>query len=492
MHRTRQKNSWQIDPVGRAFIGAKRKEKRLKIQSEDLDSRETQLTIELPNERVERAMRSAARRLGENTRIHGFRPGKAPYNVLLNNLGEDIIFEEALDKLGQEIYREALDESEIEPYAPGSLDEVVTRDPLVLRYTVPLAPEVDIGEYRNIRLDFEEPEVEDSAVDQFMEDLRQRQALIEPAERPVQMGDVAVLDISGELRGEEPPDSKLVDEKGFSVLVDEEYDWPVPGIAGHLEDLEVGQEKSFEHTFPEDYSNEDMRGKTADFHLTVVEVKSRFVPEWSDDLAKNVGDFDDLLSLRVQIRKNLEAEAERQNKAAYSTEVMDALVEGSQVNYPPLLLKNEIQDMVRELEQRLRTQNLSLADYLTIEGKTEEDLQKEFEPQATERLRRSLALGKVVELEEIEVDESDIDAEIDRLISSFESDSDKESARKVFDNPVGRQRIKLDHISDKAIERLMSIAKGEADSLEKISKGSLEEGETVKDELEQDTEEDKE
>jgi trigger factor len=148
--------------------------------------------------------------------------------------------------------------------------------------------------------------------------------------------------------------------------------------------------------------------------------------------------------------------------------------------------------MVRELEQRLRTQNLSLADYLTIEGKTEEDLQKEFEPQATERLRRSLALGKVVELEEIEVDESDIDAEIDRLISSFESDSDKESARKVFDNPVGRQRIKLDHISDKAIERLMSIAKGEADSLEKISEGSLEEGETVKDELEQDAEEDKE
>ncbi len=275
-------------------------------------------------------------------------------------------------------------------------------------------------------------------------------------------------------------------------MVDEEYDWPVPGIAGYLEELEVGQEKSFEHTFPEDYSNEDMRGKTADFHLTVVEVKSRFVPEWSDDLAKNVGDFDDLLSLRVQIRKNLEAEAERQNKAAYSTEVMDALVEGSQVNYPPLLLKNEIQDMVRELEQRLRTQNLSLADYLTIEGKTEEDLQKEFEPQATERLRRSLALGKVVELEEIEVDESDIDAEIDRLISSFESDSDKESARKVFDNPVGRQRIKLDHISDKAIERLMSIAKGEADSLEKISEGSLEEGETAKDELEQDAEEDKE
>jgi trigger factor len=325
-----------------------------------------------------------------------------------------------------------------------------------------------------------------------MEDLRQRQALIEPVDRPVQMGDVVVVDISGELKDDDTEDSKLLDEKGFSVLVDEEYDWPVPGIANHLEGLEADQEKTFEHTFPEEYASEEMRGKTAEFHVVIKEVKSRFVPEWTDDLAKNVGDFDDLLSLRIQVRNNLETEAERQNKASYATQVLDALVEGSTVDYPPILLRNEKQDMVRELEQRLRAQNLNLADYLTIEGKTEEELLEELEPQATERLKRALVLGKVVELEEIEVDESDIDAEIDRLVSSFENESDKESARKVFDNPVGRQRINLDLISDKAIERLMTIAKGEADSIEQTSEEASKEVETVTEELEQDSEEDKE
>jgi trigger factor len=437
-------------------------------------------------------MHSAAKRLGKNTRIHGFRPGKAPYNVLVNQLGEEIIFEEALEKLGQEIYREALDETEIEPYAPGSLDEVVSREPLVLRYTVPLAPEVDVGDYLEIRVDFEEPSVEDSAVDEYMEDLRQRQALIEPAERPVEKGDVVVVDISGELRDVDPEESKLLDEKGFSILADEEYSWPVPGIADHLEGLEASQEKQFEYTFPEDYANEEMQGKTADFHVVVQEVKSRFIPEWTDDLAKNVGDFDDLLSLRIRVRENLETEAERQGKAQYASEVMDALVEGSIIQYPPILLKNETQDMVPELEQRLRGQNLSLEDYYKIEGKTEEELLQEFEPQAAERLKRALALGKVVELEEIEADESDIDAEIDRLVSSFTVDEDQESARKVFDNPVGRQRINLDLISDKAIERLMKIAKGEADIPEEPSEESKLEVEAKDQENEPDSSEDKE
>jgi trigger factor len=464
----------------------------LKIQSEDLEDRQTQLTIELPENRLEGAMRSAAKRLGKNTRIHGFRPGKAPYNVLVNQLGEEVIFEEALDKLGQEVYREALDETEIEPYAPGSLDEIVSRKPLVLRYTVPLAPEVDIGDYQEIRVDFEDPVVEDSAVDQYMEDLRQRQALVEPADRPVELGDVVVVDISGVLRDEDTEESKLLDEKGFSILADEEYRWPVPGIADHLEGLEVGQEKQFEHTFPEDYANEEMRDKTADFHVVVQEVKSRFVPEWTDDLAKNVGDFDDLLSLRIQIRENLEAESERQSKATYASEVMDSLVELSSIQYPAILLNNEKQDMIAELEQRLRAQNLSLEDYYKIEGKTEEELLQEFEPQAAERLKRALALGKVVELEEIEVDENDIDAEIDRLVSSFPSDEDKENARKVFDNPVGRQRINLDLISDKAIERLMKIAKGEADEIEEPSEESKLELETADHEDEPESSEDKE
>lgn len=441
----------------------------MKIQSDELESRQTQLTVELPDDRVQAAMRDAAKRLAKNTRVHGFRPGKIPYNVLVGKLGEEVIFDEALEKLGQDVYREALDQTEIEPYAPGSLDEVVSRSPLVLRYTVPLAPQVDIGEYRDIRIEFEEPEVEDSAVDAFMEDLRQRQALIEPVDREIQSGDVAIVDIRGDLVDESEGGSTLFDEKGVSILVEEEYNWPVPGISDYLIGLSAAEEAEFEYTFPEDYANAEMQGKAAKFHLLVQEVKSRLVPEWTDDLAKNVGDFDDLLSLRIQVRENLQSEAERRNKAEYINEVMQALVEGSEISYPPVLLQNEVEEMVRELEQRLRAQNLDLQAYLKIEEKTEDEFRLELEPQAEERLKRALTLGKVVELEQVEVEGSDIDAEIEKLIGSFENEADKESARKIFDNPVGRNRINLDVISDRAVERLISIAKGEAPNVEASS-----------------------
>ena len=124
------------------------------------------------------------------TRIAGFRPGKVPYEIIVKKLGDEAVFEEALETLGQEAYKEALETAEIDAFAPGTLDEVVSRAPLILRYTVPLAPEVDLGSYREVRLEFDEPEVTDEAVEAMLEELRQGQALIEPADRPadVRMG----------------------------------------------------------------------------------------------------------------------------------------------------------------------------------------------------------------------------------------------------------------------------------------------------------------
>jgi trigger factor len=232
----------------------------LKIETENLEDRQVQLTVELDDDRLIRAMRSAAKRLGKNSKISGFRPGKAPYEVLLRKFGEEVIFEETLESLGQELYREALEKSEIDPIAPGLLEEVVSREPLILRYTVPLAPEVELGPYKEIRMVYEEPEIDDKAVDQVMENLRERQALIEPVERPAAMGDVVVVDIHADMIHDEDDDETLLDDKGVSILIDEETNWPIPGISDFLIDLEAGNEKNFEYTFPEDYAIESMRG----------------------------------------------------------------------------------------------------------------------------------------------------------------------------------------------------------------------------------------
>ena len=466
-------------------VAMRRKDNSLKIESENLEDRQAQLTIELPDDRLNSAMRAAAKRLGRKTKVHGFRPGKAPYTVLLNQLGEDLIFDEALEHLGQEIYKEALEETEIEAFAQGSLEEIVSRDPLVLRFTIPLAPDIQLGAYRDLRLSYEEPEVDDEALDRVMDDLRERQALIEPADRPAELSDVVVMEVHATL-DDDGEESKLIDEKSVSVLVAEDVDWPIPGIADELIGMQASEEKSFEYTFPEDYAEENMQGKSAEFRVKIHEVKSRLIPEWSDDLAKNLGEFDDLLALRIKVRQDLEEEAQRQTKASYASDVITAIVDDSEVKFPPILLREELNDLLHDLQQRLRYQNLSLEDYLKIENKSEEELIEELSPQAEERLTRALVLGKIVELENIEVEDSEVETELERILEGYKENQD--DARKLFDNPVGRRRIKLDLVSDKAVERLIAIAKGESDILDEASKQPTSSAESSKEPVEMESE----
>jgi trigger factor len=436
-----------------------RKDFTLKIETKDLENRQVEMKIEIPAEQVEKAMRAAARRLSKQTKTPGFRPGKAPYEVILGKFGQEVLFEEALDSLGQEAYRSGLDQSELEPYAPGMLEEVVSRDPLTLRYSVPLAPEIELGDYRSLRVAFEEPEVSDEALDEAMEELRQRQALIEPADRPAKATDLVILDVYGELLAGDEEDKRLIDSKGVSVLVDEETDFPVVGVYQYLDGISAGDERSFEYTFPDDYSAEDLQGKPAQFKLLCNEVKSRLVPEWSDDLAQNIGDFETLLDLRIKLRESLQKQAEQENQSKYADKVIEQLVEQAQVDYPPVIFEEELARTLRDLDVRLRGQNMTMEDYLKIEGKTEESLKEELEPTARDRIERGMVLGKVVDLEELDIDDDEVQVEIDRMMEPFEG-NEAQQLRKAFDNPTSRNRIAIDLLTNKAVTRLTDLARG--------------------------------
>lgn len=433
----------------------------MKIETKELEDRQVELIVEVPDEQLQRALRAAARRMSKETKIAGFRPGKAPYEVVLSKFGEETIFEEALDALGQEVYRTSLEETALEPYAPGIFNDIVSRDPLTLKFTVPLLPEVDLGDYRSLRIPFINPEVTDEALEESMEDLRQRQALIEPVDRAAADGDVVILDAFGELAEPgEGEDARLLETKGVSVLVDEDTDFPVAGVYKHLLGLVPEAKASFEHTFDGEYPAEDLRGKSARFDLTCLEVKSRLVPEWSDDLAQNMGDFESLLDLRVKVRESLQAQAEQNAKQAYSEQVMQALVEQSTVHFPPATLEEELERLLRELSLRLQGQNLTLQDYLKVEGKTLDELRDELTPDARERITRGLILGEVVELEGLEVAEDEIDAEIERMLEPLGEEASPE-LRKAFGSPNGRRRIAIDLLTDKGVNRLLAIARGD-------------------------------
>ena len=432
----------------------------MKIDTETLKDRQVQLTVEVPDDRYNAAMRSAARRMSKKDKIPGFRPGKVPFEVAIGRFGLDAIFDEALDTLGQDVYKQALEDSELEPFAPGSLNEVVSREPLVLRYTVPLAPEVDLGTYRKVRVKYETPEVSDEALEATMEDLRQRQALIEPAERPVEMSDVAVIDIEGNLNEpDEGESAQVVKESGISLLIQEDTDWPFPGIADELVGIGAGETRTLTHTFDDEYPAEELRGKAATFEVTCQEVKSRFVPEWSDDLAQAIGDYESLLDLRIKARESLAENAEREAEAEYADKVLEKIGEGATVTYPPLLADQEVDDLLHDIVHRLEAQKLTLEDYLQAENKTEADVRDDLRPRAEERVERALILGKVVEEEELEVGEQEIAGRIQRLAGSIQDPEG--NIFKALNTSQSRRRIENDLLFEKAIDRLVAIAKGE-------------------------------
>ena len=432
----------------------------MNIDTENLEDRQVQLTVEVDDDRYNAAMRSAARRMSKRDKIPGFRPGKVPFDIAMGRFGEDAIFDEALDTLGQDIYKQALEDTELEPFAPGSLNEVVSRKPLVLRYMVPLAPEVELGDYRKVRVKYEVPEVSDEALEATLEDLRRRQALIEPADRAVEMSDVAVIDIEGNLDEPEEGESALVlKESGISLLIEEDTDWPYPGIAEDLVGIEAGQSRTLSHTFGEEYPAEDLRGKAATFEVSCQEVKSRFIPEWSDDLAQAVGDYETLLDLRVKARESLAESAEREADAEYAEKVIEKVGDGATVTFPPLLADQEVDDLLHDMVHRLEAQNLTLDDYLQAESKTEAEVREELRPRAEDRVRRALLLGKVVEEEELKVGDDQISERVQRLAGSLQDPEG--NIIKALSTPQSMRRIENDLLFEGAISRLVSIAKGE-------------------------------
>lgn len=431
----------------------------LKIETQTNDDRTLNLTVEVSDDRVQPALQAAARQISKRYPVPGFRPGKAPLQHVLRQFGEQAVYEMAVEELGQKVYEEALDQEKIEAYGPGALQDMQLK-PMVLKFSVPLKPEVDMGEYRALRLPYEMPVVKDDEVQRVLDTLRERQAVLEPVERPAALGDAVTLDINSFLGEGLNPSDFLMTDKDVALQLDESTDWPMPGFAPNVVGLLAGESKKFDLTFADDYANESLRGQLAHFEVTCKEVKSRTLPEWNDDLAKEIGDFQTLDELKTRVRQDLEQQATRAADREYADKVLDALLAQAQIKYPPVLLDQELDDLMHDLDHRLQEQRLTLDDYLKIERKTLEELREENRPRAEARLKRALVLGRIVEHEKLEVEPAEVAGEIERM-KLILGRQGGEDVRRALDTSRARQSVSIDLLTNKAIQRLVAIAKGE-------------------------------
>ncbi len=404
------------------------------------------LEIEVPAPDVSRAIVEAARRLSQRTRIPGFRPGKAPRQMIDRVLGPGAVVDEAVETLVDRTYRQALEENPSLFVIGRPAVEVVQAEegmPLVYKATVPVRPEVTIGDYRNFPFRPEIDTVDDAKVDRVVDELRDQQATLAPVEdRGAQKGDWAVIGFTGTRDG-------VAFEGGSAermpLILGE--DRLIPGFEDHLVGLEPGGERTFDITFPDDYQEESLRGATATFAVTLKELREKILPPADDDFARSMGDFVDLANMRDEIRLRLERNALDRARHGFADRIIDYAVKNATVDLPEILVEEEIEVMRDEMRASMIRQGITEEQYLQAMGKTGDELRAEMRPGAEERAKTLLVLGRIAELEGVAISDADIEAEAARARNRYADQPklaayfDTERARTAIRSSLRRSRV---------------------------------------------------
>ena len=431
----------------------------MKVTREKTENSQAFLRIEMEPAEVEEYLTESYHRLVKKADIPGFRRGKAPRAILERYIGRDGLLDDALDHLLPQAYEKAIKEQGIDAIASPSI-EIEQTEPVVFTATVPLRPTVKLGDYRQIRLTPEPVKLTED-VNTVIEQLRRQHSTWEPVVRPVDFDDLVTLDIESYIEGK-----PLINQQGVQYQLLHDQPFPVPGFAEQLPGMKGGDEKEFKIQLPKDYPRGEFAGKEAHFKVRVTEVKQRRLPELDDEFATLVNpDLKTLASLRERISTNLRLRAEEKAKAEFEERVIEAVVEISQVEFPPVLVEVEIDRLLDQQARWLQASGSGLEEYLGRINKTGEELREELRPLATKRVTRSLVLEKIAGEEKFEVSDSEINAELEKLAQS--ATGNKDEVKKFLDSPQARSSVEQLLTRRKTMQRLVEIAGGSIDDQRK-------------------------
>jgi len=387
----------------------------LNIQKTIEDNHEAKIVVEVEAEKMEQYKRRAARKIAEHAKIPGFRPGKAPYHMVVLNYGEQAVVEQAIDMFVDDEYANILKEAGVEPGAAGTLESIDSLDPVKLTFRVPLAPEVDLGDYHALRMPYEWSAPSQEEVDKALADLRQAYATTENVEREAQEGDYLLVDVQSE--------TPELNREGFATMIraeDRDTEWPYSGFAKELVGMKAGDVRTIKHTFPEDWDVEELKGKEVEMQVTVKTVRAVTLPELDDEFAKTVGAGETLDELKEVIKKDVEARSKADYDDKYFVELIEKIKEGATFKYHQQTLDHEGEHVLEDLSNRLAQQGMDLDTYFKIRNTTREKfIEEEVKPVAKKRLERSLILDEIVRREKLVVSNEALDAEFNQTLSAL-------------------------------------------------------------------------
>ena len=426
----------------------------MSLQVEKLEKNMAKLTIEVPAEEFDAAIKNAYNKNKNKFSIPGFRKGKAPLAMLEKMYGAGIFYEDAANEVIDAAYPKAAEESKEEIVSTPEIKvtQIEKGKAFIYEATVALKPEVTLGEYKGVEVKKAEAVVTDEDVENELTAARKKNGrLIDVEDGTIEDGDNTIIDFTG-----------YIDDKTFDGGAGTDYPLVIGShsfIEG-FEDQLIGKKKGetcdVNVTFPAEYHADELAGKPAKFVVTIKEVKRNELPELNDEFASEVSDFDTLDEYKADIRKKLQEKKEQDAKVENENNVIEKVVENAQMELPQPMVDTQAREMVENYARRLQSQGLNINDYMKYTGMTPEKLMEQMRPEAEKRIKTRLVLEKVVEVENVEVSDEKLDEQINEIAASYKLEGAK---LKEMMGEREKEQIREDLKVQAAIDLLVEQAK---------------------------------
>jgi len=410
----------------------------------ELPESRVRVEAEVPAAEVESRVNAAARALGRDLKMPGFRKGKVPPPIVIQRVGRLTVLDEAVRNALGRWYTQAIDAADIVPVGDPDIDLGDLPDegqPLTFTIEIGVRPTATLGTYKGVEVERREAEARDEDVDTEIEALRERQAKLEPVERAAADGDHLVIDFVGSI-----DDVPFEGGEGRDQMIELGSGRMIPGFEEQLTGLSAGAEETITVTFPEDYQAEHLAGKDAQFAISVKDVREKQLPELDDDFASDAAGFDTLDELREDIATRMkETDADR-IEGEFREAVLDAVAAEATVEIPPALIDARAKELWDRMIHSLSHQGINKELYLQMTGRDEADIVEEAKPDAEQALRREAVIAAVIEAEDIQATDADI---LDALTeASARENASPEKLRKQLE-----QNGRLDELRDDIAQR---------------------------------------
>ena len=425
----------------------------MSLQVEKLEKNMAKLTVEVPAEQFEAALKTSFQKNKNKFSIPGFRKGKAPQAMVEKMYGVGVLYDDAIDTLLDSTYANAVKESGLEIVSRPEIgiEQIEKGKTFIYTALVAVKPEVTLGEYKGVEVEKAKPEVTDADVEAELKKVQdQNSRMVNVEDRAVENGDHTVIDFEG-----------FVDGQPFEGGKSEAYPLVI-GSHSFIDTFEeqligknIGDEVEVNVTFPAEYHAAELAGKPAVFKVKIHEIKTKELPELNDEFAGEVSEFETMDEYKSDIRAKLAETKQQQATTENENNVVEKVVENASMEIPDAMIDEQVREMINDYARRMQSQGISLEQYMQFTGMTIEKLQEQSRPQAEKRIRTRLVLEAVVAAENIQVSDEAVDAEIAKMAETYKMEADK--VRSIM-GEAGIAQMKEDMAVQEAVDFLVAEA----------------------------------